>query len=119
MASLKEKIKVALDESRMLVLGAEILLGFHFRVVFEPAFERLPPSSQYLKMAALLILLARIALVMAPGSYHRIVCSGNDTRDVHQFATTVMDVALVPFIIAFSFAFYLSTGRVLGALPGT
>ncbi len=115
MASLKEKIKVALDESRMLVLGAEILLGFHFRVVFEPAFERLPPSSQYLKMAALLILLAGIALVMAPGSYHRIVCSGNDHRDVHQFATTVMDVALVPFVIAFSFDIYLSTGRILGA----
>jgi len=66
MMELKDKIKVALDESRMLVLGAQIFLGFDLRAVFEPAFDRLPRSSQLLKMAALIVLLGAIALIMGP-----------------------------------------------------
>jgi multisubunit Na+/H+ antiporter MnhG subunit len=118
MAELKDKIKLALDESRMLVLGAQILLGFQFRAVFEAAFDRLPKSSQLLKMGALIILLGAIALIMAPGSYHRIVRAGSDAEDVHQFATTVMDIALVPFLLAFAIDLYVTTGRFLGTTGG-
>ena len=118
MASLKDKIKFALDESRMLVLGTEIFLGFQFRSTFEPAFERLPKSSQALKLTGLLILLAAIALIMAPGSYHRIVRGGSDAEDVHQFATTVMDIALIPFALAVALDLYISVGRIAGVAAG-
>ena len=111
---LKDKIRLSLDESRMLILGAQILLGFQFRVVLEPGFDRLPPSSQYLKMIAMVILLGGIALIMSPGSYHRIVRAGNDAEDVQKFATTVMDFALVPFLLALAIEMYVSTARVLG-----
>src|ERR1700737_1230783 len=114
MTALKDKIKLALDESRMLVLGAQILLGFDLRAPFEPAFNRLPRSSQLLKMATLVILLGAIALIMAPGSYHQIVRAGTDAEDVHQFATPVMDVALVPILVTFSLDIYLTTGRIVG-----
>jgi hypothetical protein len=115
---LKDKIRLSLDESRMLILGAQILLGFQFRVVLEPGFEHLPPSSQYLKLIAMVILLGGIALIMSPGSYHRIVRAGNDAEDVQQFATTVMDFALVPFLIALTIELYVSTARILGASIG-
>ena len=113
MTALGDKIKTALDESRMLILGAQIFVGFHFRAAFEPAFDGVSKSAQYLKMAALLLLLVTVALIMAPGSYHRIVRAGSDAEDVHAFATTVMDFALVPFVLAFAFDLYLSTARVL------
>jgi len=118
MAALKDKIKIALDESRMLVLGTQVLLGFQFRSAFEPAFDLLPRSSQYLKMIGLMILLAAICLIMAPGSYHRIVRAGNDAEDVHQFATTMMDVGLIPFLLVFAFDFYTAMGRVIGTTGG-
>jgi hypothetical protein len=113
MTTLGDKIKTALDESRMLILGAQIFVGFHFRAAFEPAFDGVSKSAQYLKMAALLLLLVTVALIMAPGSYHRIVRAGSDAEDVHAFATTVMDFALIPFVLAFAFDLYLSTARVL------
>src|SRR6266545_1504120 len=116
MTKLREKIKTALDESRMLILGAQIFLGFHFRAVFEPGFERLSRPAQYLKMAALMLLLIGVALIISPGSYHRIVRSGSDAEDVHTFATTVMNFALIPFMLAFSVDLYLATGRVLSAM---
>ena len=118
MTDLKHRIKLALDESRMLVLGTQILLGFQFRSVFEPAFEKLPSIYQDLKIGALLILLSAIALIMAPGSYHRIVRAGSDAEDVHQFATIMMDIALVPFLLAFALDLYLSNARILGGTGG-
>jgi len=118
MAELKDKIKIALDESRMLVLGTQVLLGFQFRSTFEPAFDQLPKSSQTLKMIGLMILLVAITLIMAPGSYHRIVRAGSDAEDVHQFATTMMDLALIPFLLAFTLDFYTSIGRILGMAGG-
>src|SRR5437763_9642376 len=118
MTALKDKIKLALDESRMLILGAQILLGFDLRSAFEPAFDRLPRSSQLLKIATLVVLLGAIALIMAPGSYHRIVRGGSDAEDVHQFATMVMDIALVPILIILALDIYLSAGRIVGMTGG-
>ena len=39
---LSEKVKIALDETRILILGAQILLGFGFRGVFSERFDELP-----------------------------------------------------------------------------
>jgi hypothetical protein len=118
MANLKHKVKTALDESRMLILGASVLLGFQYRAPFEPGFASLAPASQYLKMAGLWVLLIAIALIMSPGSYHRIVWEGNDSRDLHDFTTTVMDVALLPFLFALGLDFYVVVGRLLGSAGG-
>lgn len=40
-----QKLKIALDETRMLILGAQVLLGFQMRSAFQDAFETLPASS--------------------------------------------------------------------------
>jgi len=45
---LSKKVKVALDETRMLILGAQILLGFQFRGVFGDGYDQLPADSRYL-----------------------------------------------------------------------
>jgi hypothetical protein len=39
-----QKLKIALDETRMLVLGAQILIGFQFRGVFQDLYSELPAS---------------------------------------------------------------------------
>ena len=45
--NLPEKIKIALDETRILILRAQILLGFGFRGVFTERFDELPASARY------------------------------------------------------------------------
>ena len=67
MTKLGEKIKLALDESRMLILGAQILLGFHYRSAFESGFDLLPLSSRYAKLVGLTILIIVTILIMWPG----------------------------------------------------
>src|SRR5215213_2795889 len=118
MKKLSDKIKTALDESRILVLGTQILLGFQYRSVFEKGFEALPPVSQYIKLAGLGVLLIAINLIMWPSAYHRIVYEGNDDPKVHDFITTVMDIALLPIVITLTLDFYVLSGKLLGTKGG-
>jgi hypothetical protein len=113
-AKLKDKIQNALDEGRMLVLGSQVLLGFQYRSAFEPGFEKLLFSSQYLKLGALCLMLITIGLLLTPGAHHRIVEKGEDTHELHRFATKVMNCALLPFAVALGVDVYVSAERTLG-----
>ena len=38
--ALKDKVKTALDETRLLILGSQILFGFQLNGMFQDAFEQ-------------------------------------------------------------------------------
>jgi len=118
MTKLSDRIKTAFDESRMLMLGTQVLLGFQYRAFFEQGFEALPRASQYLEIVGLAVLLLAIALIMWPSAYHRIVRNGDDTEDVHRFATGVMDIALLPVVAALLLDFYVLGGKTWGTRGG-
>jgi uncharacterized protein DUF6328 len=114
MAELKDKIQNALDEGRMLVLGSQVLLGFQFRAAFEPGFQDLPRSSQFLKLSCLALMLIAIGLLLVPGAYHRIVEDGEDTERQHVFTTRVLCYALLPIAVAFGIDLYVSFEKTVG-----
>jgi hypothetical protein len=124
MAELGKKIKFALDESRMLVIGSQVLLGFQFRSFFEPRFDDLPRYAQLLKYGGLALMLAALLLLILPSAYHRIVEQGEDTEEQHKFTTDVMDFALLPFalvigidcFLAFREVFQLTVAIVAGSI---
>ncbi|HMF56346.1 MAG TPA: DUF6328 family protein [Pyrinomonadaceae bacterium] len=118
MVKLKDKIKTALGEGRMLMLGSQILVGFQYRSVFEPGFEKLSYPSQFLKVCGLGMMLIATALLIWPGAYHRIVAEGRDSTDVHQFITRVMCFALLPFALAFGIDAYVVTDMMYGHTTG-
>jgi len=62
---LKDKIEIGLHESRTLVLGAQVLIGFQCLAIFAGGFEKLPHASQYLKVTALGFMLIAVGLLMA------------------------------------------------------
>jgi hypothetical protein len=118
MANLKQKVKFGLDESRILVLGTQVLLGFQYSVVFQKDFDLLPQSSQYLKACGLGLLLLTLALLLSAAPYHQLAARGNDTADVLRFITGTVALALVPFAVSLSIDFYTSTEKVAGQLFG-
>jgi hypothetical protein len=118
MTKLKDKISNALDEGRMLILGAQVLLGFQFRSAFEPLFVKLPQSFQYLKLCGLCLMLITIGLLISPGAYHRIVERGEDTEELHRFTSRVMSLALLPFALALGLDVYLAFGHTVGRTQG-
>lgn len=115
---LSEKVKLGLDETRMLILGAQILLGFELRGAFQDGFETLPAHSRYLEALALGFMVCTVALLIAPGPYHRIVEEGEDSGPLHQFVTLVADLALLPLALALGLDIAVVAERIFGRSGG-
>jgi hypothetical protein len=111
---LQDKIQYVLDEDRILILGAQVLVGFHYRAAFERGFEHLPEISQALLLGALGLLLLALVLLIWPVAYHRLVTEGQDTEGLHRLASWVLDGALVPFAISLAIDLYVATARLTG-----
>src|SRR5215212_4266192 len=116
MAKIKNKVENALDEARMLVLGAQVLVGFQFRSVFEPGFDSLP--LQLLKLVGLGLLLVAVGLVISPASYHRLVEGGEDTHEQHRYTSNLMTWALLPFALGLGIDLFVAAQKVLGWKAG-
>src|SRR6266581_2935245 len=99
-------IKTALDETRMLVLGAQILLGFELSGIFRDGFEGLPLHARYLDGIALLLMIITIAFLIMPESYHRFVDIGANTGRFHQLISRMTDCALLPFALSLGIALF-------------
>jgi hypothetical protein len=115
---LTKKVKIALDETRMLILGAQILLGFHFRGVFSDGYEQLPTHARYLDGLGLAMMVCVVGLLITPGPYHRIVEDGEDTEQLHRLATAIAEMALFPFALALGVDIVITAGRIFGELVG-
>jgi hypothetical protein len=98
-AKLADTIQAGLEESRLLMLGAQVLLGFHFRAVLERGFEGLPGGLQWVAVASLAALLVAAGLYVWPAAYHVIVDRGGDTPALHRFTTRVLCLGLLPFAL--------------------
>src|ERR1700758_5403516 len=107
--TLSKKMKIALDETRILILGAQILLGFGFRGAFSEKFDELPGYARYADGVGLGLLVCAVGLLIAPGPYHRIVEAGQDTGRLHRFTTFIADLALLPFALALGLGLFVGT----------
>jgi hypothetical protein len=99
MTPLPHKVQHVLAESPLLIVGAWVLLGFQYRAAFDPGFERLLHGAQYLNLDAPGLMLAAVALLIAPAAYHRLVERGEDMDGLHRVTTRVLEVALLPFAL--------------------
>jgi hypothetical protein len=114
MAKIKDKVENALNESRMLVLGAQVLIGFQFRSFFEPGFEALPLPSQLLKLLGLWLLLVAVALLISPAVYHRLVEGGEDTPEIVRYTSRMMMWALLPISLGLGLDLFVTVQKVIG-----
>ncbi len=113
MTSVKTKVNYALSETRTLILGAQILLGFQFSAVFHPGFDRLAAPGRWLDMAALGCMVITVTLLMAPGPFHRLAESEMADERLHRFTTRVAETALLPFGVAIALDVFIVAERVL------
>jgi hypothetical protein len=111
------KIRHVLTETRVVLPGAQALLGFQFAILFTQEFERLPQSSQRAHLASLACIALTTMLLIAPAAAHRIVWEGEETIGFFRYATRMMLAALVPLGFGVVLDFYVVTRKVTGSLP--
>jgi Family of unknown function (DUF6328) len=106
------KTQDALNESRILVLGVQVLLSFQYSSFLESTFNNLPRSSQYLELIALGLLIIAFGWFVAPAPNHLLIWSDEDSPSLQRFVTIATAIALVPFAIAMALDVYVTTERV-------
>lgn len=95
-----EKIKHVLTEARVILPGAQALLGFSLAAVFTSKFADLGSVQQAVHLAGTLLDTIAVALLILPAAYHRLAERGEETEAFHRFAGRVVLLALAPLITA-------------------
>jgi hypothetical protein len=112
--SLAKKVKTALDETRLLILGAQVLFGFQLNGVFQEGFVDLSSTTKLVNCAGQALMVLSIALLIAPSMQHRITEGGEDTNRIHRVAGRYAGVALIPFGISLGIGFHIVFDHVYG-----
>src|SRR5438046_588921 len=114
MAELKDKISNALNESRILGLVVQVVLGFEFQSAFLKLFDQLPRHSRLMTLAAASLALLALALAIAPTSFHRLCESGRSSERQHRFTTAMAGASLPAIAAALALDFFIGFEKVLG-----
>jgi hypothetical protein len=96
---LKEQIQHTLTEIRVVIPGAQALLGFQFVAMLTSSFEKLPEPSRYLHLASLALVALSIVLLMTPAAYHRLAERGEYSERLHCLAGRFLIAAMVPLAL--------------------
>jgi hypothetical protein len=104
----ESRLKTALDESRLLILGAQVLFGFQFEAVFQELFAAIPASSRSIHCAGLVMLLISVGLLIAPSLFHQIMFDGESRPGAVKAATVLAGASLLPLTIGLGAAAYVT-----------
>lgn len=93
---LHAKIEQLLTEARVILPGAQALLGFQLIVMMTTAFDRLPPAAQAIHTIALMSLVLAVVLLIAPAAIHRLAFQGRDDARFLGLASFIITLSLGP-----------------------
>jgi hypothetical protein len=121
--SLNHRIEQMLTEARVILPGAQALLGFQLAIVLTRSFTELPASSRLLHAASLGAIALAVIFLMAPAAYHRIVFAGEDTEEMHRCGSRFVTAATVPLALGLAGDVYVVLAKIadspaVGAIAG-
>lgn len=113
----KDRVEHVLTEIRMVLPGAQALLGFSFAAVLMERFERLPASSQVVHLVGGAFVMLATILLMTPASRHRLVERGADTEQFHRFASRLLLAAMAALGAGVAAQAWVVVRRVSDSVP--
>lgn len=116
--ALEQKLKTALDESRLLILGAQVLFGFLFQAVFQDLFRDVPPISKALQCVGLGFMLLSVCFLIAPSLYHQIIFDGESRPGALAYASWFACASLLPLTLGLGASIFVVFEHVFGRAAG-
>jgi Family of unknown function (DUF6328) len=114
---LTAKIKEALIETRMVLPGAQALLGFQVANTFTNSFDQLPFSSRAVHLASLVSIAVCAIFLMAPAAYHRIAEHGEDSEEFYRLSGRFLLLALFWLALGLAGDLWVVTRKILHSDP--
>lgn len=109
---LEAKLKTAMDETRLLILGAQVLFGFQFEVAFQELYRDLPEYAKGIHGLGVVLLVVTIALLITPSLYHQIACGGETRRAALSTTTLFAGLALLPLTLGLGASAFVALNQV-------
>jgi amino acid permease len=109
---LKEKIDQTLTEIRVVLPGAQALLGFQFASLLVEGFEKLPQTSKYIHFVSLSLMALAVIFMMTPAAYHRIVERGENTEHFYRLASRMLLSSMVPLALGIAGDLYVVAQKI-------
>jgi Family of unknown function (DUF6328) len=97
--SLHAKIDHLLTEARVVLPGAQALLGFQFIVTLTETFSTLPTTWQVSHFGALALIAIAVVLLISPAAVHRIAFAGEDDERFLSIGSRIVTLALIPLAL--------------------
>jgi hypothetical protein len=111
---LHSKIEQMLTEARVVLPGAQALLGFQFIAILTQAFGELPHDVRLIHFTALCAVALAIVLLITPAAIHRLTFDGSDRLRFHTIGSWLVTAALVPLAIGIACDLYVAVIKMLG-----
>jgi PncC family amidohydrolase len=110
---LSAKVEQMLTEARVIIPGAQALLGFQLTVTLTRAFEQIPFESKLAHAAALCCIALSVILLMAPAALHRISFAGEDSADFLKVGSVFIVAAPLPLALGIALDTYVAIAQAL------
>ena len=105
---LHERIDQMLTETRVVLPGAQALLGFQFAVTMTKAFSELSEIDRTVHFVSLCAIALAIMLLLTPATIHRLTFAGRDALRFHTIGSLLVTAALAPILIGVATDFYVA-----------
>ena len=107
-----------LEETRILLPGAELLAAFLTTLPFTDRFSHITDAERVVYVIAFLSDITALASFLTPAAYHRVAQPIRDKAAFKIFANRFIVFGLVPFSLALSLVSYLVTSIVVSPVFG-
>ena len=104
---LTTRVKQVLIECRVVLPGAQALLGFQLIIMWMTAFYKIPQAWKLLHLASLMAVAISTILLITPAAYHRIVEQGEDSEMLHHITARLLLGAMVFLALGICGDFYV------------
>ncbi|MCX8570767.1 DUF6328 family protein [Aminobacter sp. MET-1] len=111
--SVSTKVRQVLTEARVILPGAQALLGFSLIATLMDGFEKLPLLAQRIHILGLLSVALAVIILMTPAAYHRLAEQGEDTQSFHRIASALVLAALVPLGFGIACGVYVAVAATI------
>lgn len=109
---------MAMDETRLLILGSQVLFGFLFQSAFQNGFDSLSSVSKNLVCVALASMMLSMGCLIAPSMQHRIVEAGEATSRLERATTVLAGSSLLPFLASLGLGLFIVFEHIFGRIAG-
>ena len=105
--SLADEMRSVVEEARMVIPGAQALLGFQTIAAFNTRYEALPASGVLAHLLGLALLALAIALLMTPAALHRMSERGRVSSSLISISSGLVAAGMACLMLAIAVDMYL------------